>query len=129
MSRRVIPNLYIAVHEETEFESIQDNHTIRDIIFNSIILGVGEAIKYKRKEATIVELNSSGNYVTLPKEIWKQSLESAQQHFVKLEEYETCADIQELIESIESYGTKRLYRKTPRTDKSNNRGKKHLKAS
>jgi hypothetical protein len=129
MSRRVIPNLYIAVQEETEFESIQDNHTIRDIIFNSIILGVGEAIKYKRKEATIVELNSSGNYVTLPKEIWKQSLENAKEHFVRLEEYETCVDIQELIESIESYGTERLYRKTPRTDKSNNRSKKHSKAS
>jgi hypothetical protein len=58
MSRRVIPNLYIAVQEGSEFESIQDNHTVRDIIFNSIILGVGEAIKYKRKEATIDELNS-----------------------------------------------------------------------
>jgi hypothetical protein len=129
MSRRVIPNLYIAVQEGSEFESIQDNHTVRDIIFNSIILGVGEAIKYKRKEATIVELNSSGNYVTLPREIWKQSLENAKEHFVKLEEYETCVDIQELIESIESYGSKRLYRKTPRADKSDNRGKKHLKTS
>jgi hypothetical protein len=129
MAKRIIPNLYIAIKDGTDFDLVQENEQIQSILFNSIISGIEDAIKTNKEEATIIELNSSGNYISLDKDNWKPSLEKAQVYFTSLEEYEKCADIQKLIESISSYGRKRIYRKATGSDKSNNRGKKYTKAS
>jgi len=128
MARRVIPNLYIKVQEGTDFSVIQDNSQIQEILFNSIVIGIKEASKTNRKEATLIELNSSGNYISINQENWKPSLEKAQTYFANLEQYEICADIQKIIESLSSYGRKRVYSKTSRSNKSNNRSKKYAKA-
>ena len=129
MPKRNIPNLYVVANDEHEIDSIHSNPYVREVVLGSVILGVKEAIKGRVKEATIVELNSSGNYVTLPQDKWKVSLETAQKYYSDQEAYEICADIQKVIESINSYGTKRSYRKTSRTDQPNNRNRKHTKAS
>lgn len=129
MPKRVIPNLYITVQEGVDFEAIQYNEQIQEVLYNSVIIGIKNASKTNKPEATIIELNSSGNYISLNRADWKKSLEKAQKYFLNLEEYEKCADIQKLIESISSYGSKKLYRKATGTNKSNNRSSKHLKAS
>jgi hypothetical protein len=129
MAKRIVPNLYIAVQDESEIETLSDNQYIKDILFNSVILGIEEAVKGRKKEATVIELNSSGNYISIPKNKWEESLTNAEQYFIKLEEYETCADIQKLKESIKSYGSQRVSRKTTTPNRPNNRNRKYLKAS
>jgi hypothetical protein len=127
--KRVIPNICVHFVEGADLSIIRENEHIQDIILGSVVLGIKEAVKLRRQEATIVELNSSGNYVSISREKWKQSLENAQQYYIRLEEYEICADIQKLIESLNSYGSKRSYKSTPRTDRPNNRSRKSLKTS
>jgi nitrous oxide reductase accessory protein NosL len=129
MRRRQIPNLYITIQDGVDFNAIQTNPQVQNTIFNSLISGIKEASDRNQTEATIIELNSSGNYISINRSNWTQSLEKAQIYFSDMEEYEMCADIQKLIESIVSHGTKRLHRKTSRTDKSNNRSPKHPKTS
>ncbi len=129
MEKRIVPNLYIAIQDGAKFEAIQENAQIQDIIFTNIISGIEHATKHNRKEATIVELNSTGNYISIPQSNWKQSLETAQQYFIKQEKYETCATIQKIIESINSYGSKSVHRKTSRANKPNNRNRKYTKTS
>ena len=129
MAKRIVPNLYVVAQDESEIESLSGNQYIIDIVFNSVILGIEEAVKGKKKEATIIELNSSGNYISIPRDKWEESLTNAERHFIKLEEYETCADIQKLKESIRSYGSQRVPRKTTTTNRSNNRDRKYIKAS
>jgi len=127
MPKRNIPNLYIVVQEGIDFDLIQSNKQIQNTIYNSVVIGIEEAAKYNKTEATIVELNSSGNYISLNYIDWEKSLKKAQTYFLQLEEYEKCASIQKLIESLDSYGSKRLHRKITRTNKSNNRSSKYLK--
>ena len=129
MSKRKIPNLYITIQEGIDFAAIQENVQIKDILYNSVVEGIKSAAKTNKSEATIIELNSTGNYISLDRTGWKQSLEKAQTYFMDLEQYEMCADIQKLLESLNSYGSKRVYRKTSRTDKPNNRGSKYSKTS
>lgn len=129
MAKRIVPNLYITLQNGVEFEAIQENIQIQSLIYNSIITGIIDAKRYKRTEATIVELNSTGNYITIDKKDWKQSLINVQQYFIQSENYEKCIEIQKLIESLNSYEPARLHRKTSRTDKQNNRSRKYSKAS
>lgn len=127
--KRIIPNLCVHFVEGTDLSVIRENEHVQDIVLGSVVLGIKEAVRLQRQEATIVELNSSGNYVSISRENWKQSLETAQQYYVKLEEYEICADIQKLIESLSSYGSKRSYKSSSRTNQPNNRGRKPSKTS
>jgi len=129
MAKRVVPNLYITIQDGVDFEAIQENIQIKSLIYSNILDGIKEAKKYNRTEATIVELNSTGNYISIVKNDWEQSLISAQQFYIQAENYEACADIQKLIDSISSYEPKRLHRKTSRANKSDNRSKKHSKTS
>ena len=129
MAKRIVPNLYVVAQDESEIESLSGNQYIIDIVFNSVILGIEEAVRGKKKEATVIELNSSGNYISIPRDKWEESLTNAEKHFIKLEEYETCADIQKLKESIRSYGSQRVPRKATTTNRSNNRDRKYTKAS
>lgn len=129
MAKRAIPNLYITVQEGIDFKAIQENKQVQEIVFNSVVDGIKKAAKTNKKEATIMELNSSGNYISINRENWKSSLEKAQTYFADLEQYEMCADIQKIIESINSYGSKEVYRKTTRTNRSNNRNSKYSKTS
>ena len=111
MAKRVVPNLYITLQEGVEFEAIQDNIQIQSLIYDNVVTGITEAKKYNRTEATIVELNSTGNYITIDKKHWKQSLINAQQYFIQSENYEACIDIKKLRESLSSYEPKRPHRK------------------
>lgn len=129
MAKRLVPNLYITLQDGVDFEAIQENDQIKTLLYSSIVTGIIDAKRYNRTEATIVELNSTGNYITISKEDWKQSLMNVQDYFVQSENYEACLEIQKLIESLNSYESKRLHRKTSRANKPNNRSKKHSKAS
>jgi hypothetical protein len=129
MAKRVVPNLYIASNDEEELDTLQSNPYLKDVIFNCIIVGIEDAIKNKKKEALLIELNSSGNYVSLPQDKWEASLNNAEKYFIGLEEYETCIDIQKLKESIKSYGAQRVSRKTTAANRSNNRNRKQSKAT
>jgi hypothetical protein len=121
MKRRQVPNLYFTINSsepEFNFDIIQHDEKIQFLILSNVVFGIEEAIKLKKEEATIVELNSSGNYVSLHKENWKTSLESAERWFLKFEDYESCAKIKNIIDNIDSYGQqRRLHRKTSRSDK------------
>lgn len=129
MAKKVIPNLYITVQEGVDFEAIQHNEQIQEVLYNRVVIAIKEANQTNKSEATVVELNSTGNYIAINRNDWKKSLKKAQDYFLNLEEYEKCADIQKLIDSINSYGSKGLYRKAPRTNKPNNRSSKYTKAS
>ena len=129
MAKKVVPNLYITVQDGVDFEAIQHNEQIQEVLYNRVVIAIKEADKTNKLEATVVELNSTGNYISINRIDWKKSLIKAQEYFLNLEEYEKCADIQKLIDLINSYGSKKLYRKAPRTDKPNNRSSKYTKAS
>lgn len=116
MSKRILPNLYITFDEGIGFDTLQQNETVRRVVYNNVFIGIQEAARKKHKNAVIVELNSSGNCVTLPRENWKASLEKAQGYFADLEDFETCIRIKKLIESLDSYGTKRIPSRTSETD-------------
>lgn len=129
MAKRVVPNLYIASNDDEELDTLQNNPHFKDVIFNCVILGIEDALKNKKKEALLVELNSSGNYVSIPQDKWETSLSNAEKYFIGLEEYETCSDIQKLKESIKSYGSQRVPRKTSKSNRSVNRNRKQPKAT
>jgi hypothetical protein len=116
MARRKIPNLTVRLGVGANLETLHENPQVKELIYINLFLGIKDANDSNKNEATIVELHSSGNYVQIHRNNWKESLEKAQTYYANLEKYEVCGEIQKLIESINSYGTERLYRTSSRTN-------------
>ena len=100
MARRKIPNLNVRLGFGANINTLHENPQVQELIYNNLVSGIKDANASKKNEATIVELHSSGNYVQIHRNDWVKSLEKAQRYYSNLEQYETCSDIQKLIELV-----------------------------
>jgi hypothetical protein len=98
MAKRQIPNLQFNINGEGEpdYSIIAENEAIRDIVYSQTILGIREAINRKTKHAKIVEINSTGQYLTVEKIDFELALENSIHYYEVIEDYETCAEIVKL---------------------------------
>jgi len=102
MSKRVIPNLQFNINGEGEpdYSIIGENEIIQDIVYSQTVWGIREAIKRKTKHAKIVEINSTGQYLTVDKQDFVSALNKSISYYEKFEDYETCAEIVKLKEKL-----------------------------
>jgi hypothetical protein len=102
MSKRIIPN--ITFHsdgwDEPDYSALSTDETVRNIIYTNTFIGIKEAIKKRAKNAKIIEVNSSGHYITIVKEDFKTALDNTLNYHENLEDYETCAQIIKLKNQI-----------------------------
>ncbi len=98
MSKRIIPNLQFNINGEGEpdYSVIGQNEVVQDIVYSQTVYGIREAIKRKLKHAKIVEINSTGQYLTVDKQDFESALNKSISYYEKFEDYETCAEIVKL---------------------------------
>jgi len=102
MSKRIIPNLQFNINGEGEpdYSVIAENEIVRDIVYSQTVWGIRDAIKRKLKHAKIVEINSTGQYLTVEKQDFKSALDNSISYYEVLEDYEACAEIVKLKEKL-----------------------------
>jgi hypothetical protein len=98
MAKRVIPNLQFNIVGEgtADYSAISQNEIVQDIVYSNTFWGIKEAVKKRLKHAKIVEVNSSGHYLTVEQENFKEALDNTIMYYEKQEDYETCAEIVKL---------------------------------
>ncbi len=98
MAKRIIPNLQfnIAPGGEPDFSAIAKNDIVRDLVYANTFVGIREAVKKRAKNAKVIEIDSSGQYITIEKEDFKTALDNTLLYYEQREDYETCAEIIEL---------------------------------
>ena len=69
-------------------------------VYKSLVDGVSEAIKTNKNEIKLCEVKNSNLYITVEKQEWKKSLDSALQFYIDIEEYEKCSKIKKLIDKL-----------------------------
>ena len=82
------------------FEFNEELSSKKTQVYKSLIEGVTEAIKTDKKEIKLCEVKNSGIFITVEKESWKKSLDSALQFYIDTEEYEECSKIKDLIDKL-----------------------------
>jgi inorganic pyrophosphatase len=95
MAKRQIPNLQFNINRdgEPDYSVIGQNEVVQDIVYSQTVWGIREAIKRKAKHAKIVEINSTGQYLTVDKQDFESALNKSILYYEKFEDYETCAEI------------------------------------
>jgi protein-arginine kinase activator protein McsA len=69
-------------------------------VYKSLIDGVTEAIKTDKEQVNLCEVKDTNVLITVAKQEWKSSLDSALQYYVSKEEYEECSKIKDLIDKL-----------------------------
>ena len=69
-------------------------------VYKSLIEGISEAIKNKQNKIKLCEVKNSNTYITVEKQNWKLSLDSALEFYINTEEYEECSKIKNLIDKL-----------------------------
>ena len=82
------------------FEYNEELKSSKHKVYKSLIDGVTEAIKKDKKLIKLCEVKNSGIYITVEKQEWKNSLDSALQYYIDVEEYEECSKIKNLIDKL-----------------------------
>ena len=82
------------------FEYNEELKSSKHKVYKSLIDGVTEAIKTDKKEIKLCEVKNSGVFITVEKQEWKKSLDSALQYYINTEEYEECSKIKNLIDKL-----------------------------
>ena len=82
------------------FEYNEELKSSKHKVYKSLIDGVTEAIKNKKETIKLCEVKNSGIYITVEKEEWKNSLDSALEYYISTEEYEECSKIKNLINKL-----------------------------
>ena len=82
------------------FEYNEELKTSKHKVYKSLVDGVTEAIKTDKEEIKLCEVKNSGVFITVEKQEWKSSLDSALQYYIDTEEYEKCSKIKKLIDKL-----------------------------
>ena len=82
------------------FEYNEELKSSKHQVYKSLIDGVSEAIKNNKTEVKLCEVKNSNIFITVEKQEWKNSLDSALQFYIASEEYEECSKIKNLIDKL-----------------------------
>lgn len=82
------------------FEFNEELSSKKHQVYKSLVDGVIEAIKTDKKEIKLCEVKNSNTYITVERENWKNSLDSALQFYIDTEEYEQCSKIKNLLDKL-----------------------------
>ena len=82
------------------FEYNEELKSSKHKVYKSLVDGVIEAIKTDKKEIKLCEVKNSGIFITVEKQEWKNSLDSALEYYISIEEYEECSKIKDLINKL-----------------------------
>jgi hypothetical protein len=82
------------------FEFNEELGSKKHQVYKSLIDGVTEAIQTDKKEIKLCEVKNSNIYITVEKQNWKDSLDSALQFYINTEEYEQCSKIKNLLDKL-----------------------------
>jgi protein-arginine kinase activator protein McsA len=82
------------------FEYNEELKSKKQQVYKSLIEGVTEAIKTDKEEIKLCEVKNANIFITVEKQEWKKSLDSALQFYIDKEEYEKCSKIKDLINKL-----------------------------
>ena len=82
------------------FEYNEELSSKKTQVYKSLIEGVSEAIKSDKEEIKLCEVKNANIFITVEKQEWKKSLDSALQFYIDKEEYEKCSKIKDLINKL-----------------------------
>jgi hypothetical protein len=98
---RKILNISIEPLESTPVDRILEAPDLARIVYQEAHLAIQDAIKSRKKTATLVEVNGSSHFIEIERKDWPNALDQCIQYFSIKEDFELCIQLQEMKSRLE----------------------------
>lgn len=98
--RRKLLNVEIIYEDAEDLQQLEDNQPFNDLILKDAFDIVEKAAKTKKKSVPVVAIPNLGLEVSIERHNFKPILQKALDYYTQQEQYERCADVAQLIESL-----------------------------
>ena len=105
--RKIVRAVFDNPHELTP-DKVSNSQDLKTLIKSEILNSIKGAFEANKVFAAIFEINDSAYYIEIHKKHWTQALETCLLWYVEEENYERCKEIKELINKINSKGSKKI---------------------
>ena len=97
---RVVPIMKIKGVGDYNHTHLIESEVFSKAVYAEAYHSIKEAIKTKSKTATLFKIDDTEDTIILDKNQFKQALESCLEHYVELEDYETCQAVFDVKEKL-----------------------------
>ena len=72
----------------------------KPLMFKTLVTSIAEGIEDNLESVNIAEIKNHNMIINVSRSEWKGGLEKAMEYYIKIEEYEQCSKIKNLISKI-----------------------------
>lgn len=92
---RIIPKMMVDMSQISSDELIESPQ-FQESVFFETYNSIKTAIKNKKTEAHVFEINASGTLIIIEKDNWSSALQSVINYYADKDDFEKCIEIREL---------------------------------
>lgn len=97
---RVIPIMRIKGVGDYDHSHLMNSKVFSDAVYMETIHSIKEAIKTNSKTATLFRIDDTEDTIIVDKSQFSQALDSCIEHYIELEDYETCQFIVDIKDKL-----------------------------
>jgi hypothetical protein len=97
---RKIPLFRVQAKPGADYKVLTEMPEIRKVVLEETICAIQEGIEKKKKKVSLFEIAQSGCYIDLEDTKYKPALENIMEQYVKVEDYNMCVKVRDLINKI-----------------------------
>ena len=92
---RIIPKMMVDL-SQISYDELIESPQFQESVFFETYNSIKNAIKDKKSEAHIFEINASGTLITIEKDNWNDALQAVIDYYAGKDNFEKCIEIKEL---------------------------------
>ena len=98
--RRKVPILRVSAEPGADYSTLTELPEIQQVVLEEAIYAIKDGIEKHKSSISLFEIADSDYYIELNKDKWKPILEHLIEHYAEKEEYDTCAEVRDLISKL-----------------------------
>ena len=107
MMKKKTPNLILTNYSLRGVLDTLFNTKVQEILYNETFESIKDALQTKKQECVICNIGQLETTITLSKLNWGLALSSILEHYIKIEDYDKCSQINKLIQELNGEGSKK----------------------
>jgi galactose-1-phosphate uridylyltransferase len=105
--RKHSPNIVLTNYSLRGILDTLFNTEVQTVLYNETFESIKTALQTKKRECVVCNIGQLETTITLSKPSWEPALKSILEHYVKIEDYDKCSQINKLIQELNGEGSKK----------------------
>jgi signal transduction histidine kinase len=98
--KRQVPLFRVQASPGADYTTLTEIPEIRKVVLSEAVSAIAEGIEKKKAAVSLFEVAQTDYYIDIDNTKYKEVLENIMNHYIKIEDYDMCIKIRDLIGKI-----------------------------